>query len=522
MKRVLVGSPIRQKHSILLEFLKGLEEAEKTGFFVSYYFVDDNIDEKSTKLLIEFGKTHDVIIKKGEKLTQLESFCNYFNDEITHTWDNNTIEKVAFFKDTIIEYALENRFDYLFFVDSDIVIDHRMLKHLLSRKVEIVSNVFWTQWQPNWQLEPQCFWIPALSRRDKSPFSQEQINLKDAQQIQRDFFAKMRIPGLYKVDGLGACTLISLSALEKGVRFKKIPNLGILGEDRHFCIRAGVLDIELFYDTVYPAYHIYREEYLDRIEEFKKEGFKYDMCQTFISERKNKKTRLLEIKRILDKTISYVNRKIVSKIYLKKNPPLVYQKSIVNQKIVLQMIVRDINLKYFEEALLNTMKIADYYIIADATHSGLGVKIANKILTGFQYKILNVDDSASNKELFQKMWIVAEQYHPNWIFCLNANEVIQKEAENVIQYLINNTSVDTYYFKSFNIFDTKISQKKEVNEEYNPYLMRYQDKHQFHWNNSRFEKFPDEIMQILYARIDLKVKCYCVKESEKNKHIIKK
>ena len=31
-------------------------------------------------------------------------------------------------------------------------------------------------------------------------------------------------------------------------------------------------------DTVYPAYHIFREEYLSRVDEFKRDGFKFDMC----------------------------------------------------------------------------------------------------------------------------------------------------------------------------------------------------------------------------------------------------
>ena len=41
-------------------------------------------------------------------------------------------------------------------------------------------------------------------------------------------------------------------------------------------------------DSVYPAYHINKEIYLDRVDEFKREGFKFDMCQTFEEESKKK------------------------------------------------------------------------------------------------------------------------------------------------------------------------------------------------------------------------------------------
>jgi len=99
---------------------------------------------------------------------------------------------------------------------------------------------------------------------------------------------KLKTPGLYKVDGLGACTMISRRALEMGVSFKEIPNLRIPGEDRPFCIRAGALGIDLYMDSTYPAYHISKELYLDRVDEFKREGFKFDMCQTFEEEPKKK------------------------------------------------------------------------------------------------------------------------------------------------------------------------------------------------------------------------------------------
>jgi len=62
--------------------------------------------------------------------------------------------------------------------------------------------------------------------------------------------------------------LISRAALIKGVSFKPIKNLTIHGEDRFFCIRAAVLGIDLFVDTYYPAYHIYREKDLDGVQDY--------------------------------------------------------------------------------------------------------------------------------------------------------------------------------------------------------------------------------------------------------------
>jgi hypothetical protein len=64
-----------------------------------------------------------------------------------------------------------------------------------------------------------------------------------------------------KVLGLGACTLIRRDALMRGVSFAPWPGntmQGIgQGEDRHFCLRADALHIELTADPWADVFHIY-------------------------------------------------------------------------------------------------------------------------------------------------------------------------------------------------------------------------------------------------------------------------
>ena len=85
--------------------------------------------------------------------------------------------------------------------------------------------------------------------------------------------------------GLGACTLISCHALAQGVSFSLLDNVSFWGEDRHFCIRAKALNLDLYIDTVYPAYHIDRKEYLVGANDFIKNGFSFEMFQGFKSSR---------------------------------------------------------------------------------------------------------------------------------------------------------------------------------------------------------------------------------------------
>ena len=51
-----------------------------------------------------------------------EAQDTYICNEQTHYWNNQIIWKVAHFKDVMINYAKQNGFDYIFLVDSDIVL----------------------------------------------------------------------------------------------------------------------------------------------------------------------------------------------------------------------------------------------------------------------------------------------------------------------------------------------------------------------------------------------------------------
>jgi hypothetical protein len=257
LKKVLIGSPIHQTPDILKEFLMSLKELDKSNFDISYYFIDDNIEEISSDYLKDFKES-----EKNVTLIASDFQDNYVKNEHTHMWSPNLVDKVANFKNEIIRYSIENNFDYLFFIDSDLIVNPGTLNQLVGDNKDIISNVFWTKWEPNTIEMPQV-WL-----KDSYDMHDDSIPIDQAQQTM-EFINKMRIPGVYKVGGLGACTLISKKALLSGVSFSKIYNLSFWGEDRHFCIRAAALGLELYVDTHLPAYHIYRYTDLEGVENYK-------------------------------------------------------------------------------------------------------------------------------------------------------------------------------------------------------------------------------------------------------------
>jgi GT2 family glycosyltransferase len=264
MKKVLIGSPVHQKEAILNEFLISLEELEKKNLQVDYCFIDDNFDVNSSILLNEFKERNEnvTILKPNEALKSI-----YICDDFTHIWSDELIEKVSRFKNNIIELAKKEGYDYLFFIDSDIILHPNTLNRLISDDKEIVANIFWTKWIPDAPESPQVWLKDEYTLYDSG--SNRSLIGDEAKQKTEEFLDMLRKPGVYKVGGLGACTLISKSAILKGVNFDRIYNLSFWGEDRHFCIRAGALGIQLYVDTFYPAYHIYREIDLIGVKDYK-------------------------------------------------------------------------------------------------------------------------------------------------------------------------------------------------------------------------------------------------------------
>lgn len=227
------------------------------------FFIDDNDDINSRNVLNKFSKESNekIIIEQGERIE------NYARTEDTHYWKDNLIWKIAEYKNRIIQYSKQEDYDYLFLIDSDIILHPKTLLHLIIANKEIVSEIFWTKWRKDSVELPQVWLYDEYSLVPKESY--EMLSQAESDKRYMNFIEQLKKPGIYRVGGLGACTLISKKALDRGVSFDKIYNLSFWGEDRHFCIRAAALGLKLYVDTVYPAYHIYRKEQLRGVEEFK-------------------------------------------------------------------------------------------------------------------------------------------------------------------------------------------------------------------------------------------------------------
>lgn len=259
--RVLVASPIRQYPDILKEYGISLMNLKTVSFQVDFLFIDDNISEESHAILIKLTQ-----VLNGSLIKADEAAIDH-NTYVRHQWDGHTISKVGNYRNRLLDFARNNEYDWLFFVDSDLLLHPETLRHLIEQGKDIISEIYWSDWSYSGALRPQVWLYDNYTQFEinrQSPLNPYQIRERT-----KAFYDMLRRPGIYKVGGLGGCTLISKKVLLSNVNYSPIYNLSFAGEDRHFCVRAAVNGFELYVDTAYPAYHIYRDSDLNGCKGFK-------------------------------------------------------------------------------------------------------------------------------------------------------------------------------------------------------------------------------------------------------------
>ena len=262
MEKVLIASPVNQHPMILEQFAVSLLNLDTREVNPSFLFIDDNPQKESSAILLRLARQ-----LRGEIHSGMSPPDDY-RGEVKHRWTSGRIFKVANFRNSILTYARENNFDALLMVDSDLMLHPRTLSHLMEQQKDIISEIYWTSWIPGGQPFPQVWLWDNYTQY--TPDDEAIPNLKTMNQRIKVFHDQLHQPGIYKVGGLGGCTLMGRAVLESPVSFSKVPNLSFLGEDRHFCVRASVYGFELFVDTCYPAVHLYRLSELPQWEDIKK------------------------------------------------------------------------------------------------------------------------------------------------------------------------------------------------------------------------------------------------------------
>ncbi len=469
-KRVLVASPVRQKKAILEQFLESLEKLDSTGLKLDFAFIDDN-NEHDLLDAFSRGRDNTRVFRAGPE-------DSYLCDETTHHWREELIWKVAAFKDRFIRMALEEGYDYLFLVDSDLYLHPRTITHLVSLGKDIVSEVYWTRWTPALIPLPQV-WVADQYRLYRAARG-EVLSEEEEEKRTKEFLQMLSRPGTYKVGGLGACTLISRKALSLGVSFGEIYNLSFSGEDRHFCIRAAALGLELYADTHYPPFHIYRESELEGLKAYKE--------------------------KILPAS---AGRKPVPRSPGDKPPG----KGIKGNSITLAMLVRNEAGRYLERVLRHASRYIDRAVILDDASEDNTVEVCREVLKNVPLTLVsNRKPSFDNEVVLRKqLWELAVGTDPDWILILDADEIFEEKAPDILRSLARQPDVYHYSFRLYDMWDENHYREDlywNAHKYYRPFMVRYVRGFDYVWKETPLHcgRFPVNINSFKGKVVELRIK----------------
>lgn len=472
-KRVLLGSPIRQKPAILKEFLHSLNELDVSDITLDFLFVDDNEEAESVQMLSDFGSGGRAQILKAGDLTETgDSPAVYLRNDATHYWKEQLIWRVAGFKDRMIAWAKEQDYDALFLVDSDLVLHPQTIRQLICAEKDIISEIFWTSWVSGSREMPNAWLYDHydMARRQRG----ETLTPEKQAARQADFLAQLKIPGVYEVGGLGACTLISRKALQAGVNFKVVKNLTLWGEDRHFCVRACALGLDLFVDTHYPPYHIYRDSLLAGVEDY------WTGCGKYPA--------------------------------LPRQPdrPEPERKA---PRLTLSMVVKNEADRYLARVLREHKNYIDQAVIINDGSTDNSKQICQEILKDIPYNIISnsVSKFPNEVELRKQQWRETVAADPDWILCLDADELFESRFRTEVRNLISDPEICLYYFRLYDLWDENHYREDQYwhsQDIYRPFLLKYRPGFIDEWHEipQHCGRFPKNIFELPNKRSDLRLK----------------
>jgi hypothetical protein len=468
-KRVLVGVPVRQTPAILSEFLRGLSDLDTAGIELAFFFLDNNAIEESSALLQRFQQEY-----ADTTIEAVPPDDDYLCDDAKHHWNDSLVWKVAHFKDRMVHAALEGHHDFLFLVDSDVVLPPQLLRHLVTLDKPVVSEVYWTSWSPNSQMLPQV-WL----RDQYSLFTKQRSEslTKDDEASRAAVFVKaLRRPGVYRVGGLGGCTLMARAALARGLSFAEIDNVSLWGEDRHFCLRARANGVELWADTRYPPLHLYRAQDLARVPAYRAR-FDADF--------------------------------------------------LAHPKLTLSMVVRNEASRWLRDALRAHRGFIHEAVIVDDASTDNTVDVIRRELDGVPVRLVRnaVSRFANEIQLRRQQWDESLASNPDWLLVLDADEILEPAAATVIPEILDQTDyglIGLPLYDFWNATHYREDQWWNAHKTPRPFLVRYTPDFLYRWNETvqHCGRMPANLFEFNTASIDLRVKHmgWATAEEREQKH----
>ena len=229
-KRILIAAPINEQEKIFKEYLNSLNSLKiPSNYTIDKFFILPKMSNLSS-----FLNPNEYIYEN-----------NNFTIENKYNWNKEKLYNIAILRTLILEKARKEKYDYLFTVDSDVILHPNTLKYLLNLNLPIVTELVWTKILSN---------ITALDGK------------YEGGQLFKD--KNYTIPGLYEINWGGIITLIHSSIFNINT-INYYPIKEVIGEYNDnwslFCkIYCHFPELKVYMDTTYPGRHLNSNETYER------------------------------------------------------------------------------------------------------------------------------------------------------------------------------------------------------------------------------------------------------------------
>ena len=238
MKKILITAPVHQSAKIFREYLWSLDRLIiPKEYEIKKYFYLHNSDN-----LKKFLNSDEYEIVKDNVQVK--------ENEQTHLWTNENFSSVTKMRNAALDKARKEKYDYIFSVDSDVILHKNSLVELIEDNCDIVAKMYWTAFDNNypWYLMPNGY----------DEFGEQ------GERIFKNGINNLKIMGLHEIGVTGACTLIGPRVINESlINYSPIPIVyNSKWEDYAFCLRTRCIieNAKICIDNIHMAKHLYRQE----------------------------------------------------------------------------------------------------------------------------------------------------------------------------------------------------------------------------------------------------------------------
>ena len=222
---IMIGCPLQRTRDCLASFLECIRNLDYPKDKIHLAFLLNNSHDDSYFILKTFREEY---LKYYRKISIWDVALN--DDYQDYRAPGRDYKCIADARNLFLT-MLDSESEYIFSVDSDILLTPKILNELLSHEKDICAALIW-----NNHAGPTNLY--NILRRNRNGFYKV---------LEQDFEDR-----LIEVDVTGACYLIHRRVIDSGVKYSYHNH----GEDFGFCISAQEKGFQLYCDTQQRPWHI--------------------------------------------------------------------------------------------------------------------------------------------------------------------------------------------------------------------------------------------------------------------------